>query len=222
MHLSSIEAIDNIVEKCGFCIFDIAANIDQSKILPKAIHIKPADDENSIKIEQIRDISELTNTKQLQSISIVIENAELMTLSANNCFLKKLEEPGENIHYVFLTSQSGKIIPTIRSRAFLFYINREKFSPDHYDKDIFEEAKLYLAAKPEKIDEIANKIAKDKKNPPRIHALQMLETAIDLALASYSKTSQKAFAQKIEKLINAHQAIANGGNVRLQLVANML
>jgi len=222
MHLSSIDSIEKISEKCGFSIFDVAPNIEQSEILPKAIHIRPAEDDNSIKIEQIREISELTSTKQLQSITFVIEHAELMTIAANNSFLKKLEEPGDNIHYVFLTSKSGKIIPTIRSRAFLFVINREKFNPKNYDEEIFNEAKIYLTAKAEKLDEIANKIAKDKKNPPRTHALLMLETAIDLALASYTKTSQKAFAQKIEKLINTYQAISNNGNVRLQLIANML
>ena len=221
MHLNRIDQIEDISQKCAFCIFDIASTIDQSAILPKAYHIKPADGESSISIEQVRALDKLTNTKQSKSLTFVFENADLMSISANNAFLKKLEEPGENIHYVFLTSKSSKIIPTVHSRAFLFIINRENFNPSNYDKAIFEEAKAYLAAKPEQLDEIANKISKDKDDS-RAHALLMLETAIELALASYTKTSQKAFAQKIEKLLNAYQAIKASGNVRLQLVANML
>lgn len=47
----------------------------------------------------------------------LMQNAHQMSLSAANAFLKTLEEPPRNSIIIMLTSQLGKILPTIRSRA---------------------------------------------------------------------------------------------------------
>lgn len=48
---------------------------------------------------------------------LIVESAHLMTVSAANAFLKTLEEPPKKTIVILLTSELGKILPTIISRA---------------------------------------------------------------------------------------------------------
>ena len=119
MHLNSIDDISRISQKTGFSIFELPTeNFDA--ILPKAHHFKPVDKDFYTK-EVIDEISALVHTKQSKSLIIVLENGENMNDSAANTFLKTLEEPGENVHFVFLVQNSAKILPTIKSRAQNYY-----------------------------------------------------------------------------------------------------
>jgi DNA polymerase-3 subunit delta' len=45
-----------------------------------------------------------------------------MQIEAANCLLKTLEEPSSNLHFVLITHQLERILPTIRSRCLLFSI----------------------------------------------------------------------------------------------------
>lgn len=47
----------------------------------------------------------------------IIDNAERMTLEAQNCLLKTLEEPPEYIVIILVTSNDSEIINTIKSRC---------------------------------------------------------------------------------------------------------
>lgn len=47
----------------------------------------------------------------------IIDNAETMTIEAQNCLLKTLEEPPEYICIILVTSNDSNIINTIRSRC---------------------------------------------------------------------------------------------------------
>lgn len=47
----------------------------------------------------------------------IVRRAEELSTSAANALLKTLEEPGQNTHFILLTSQAGALLPTIRSRT---------------------------------------------------------------------------------------------------------
>src|SRR3989344_631825 len=54
---------------------------------------------------------------------LIIESAHLMTISAANAFLKTLEEPPKKTVIILITSELGKILPTIISRAVVLRFN---------------------------------------------------------------------------------------------------
>ena len=72
---------------------------------------------STIPVNQIRKITFWAHTSTTESRKVVIiENAEKMNDSARNSMLKILEEPPANCFFIFLSSRTGEIIPTIRSR----------------------------------------------------------------------------------------------------------
>ena len=71
----------------------------------------------TIPVNQIRKVTFWAHTSTTESRKVVIiENAEKMNDSARNSMLKILEEPPEHCFFIFLSSRTGEIIPTIRSR----------------------------------------------------------------------------------------------------------
>jgi len=60
---------------------------------------------------------------------LIVESAHLMNISAANAFLKTLEEPPKKTIIILLTSELGKILPTIISRATVL-----RFNPVEKDK----------------------------------------------------------------------------------------
>ena len=79
-----------------------------------------------IRIEQIRNIissNELGSYRGGKRV-VLIYPIEAMQAEAANCLLKTLEEPSNQLHFILLTNQLEKILPTIRSRCHLFPIPR--------------------------------------------------------------------------------------------------
>ena len=72
---------------------------------------------STIPVNQIRKVTFWAHTSTTENRKVVIiENAEKMNDSARNSMLKILEEPPANCFFIFLSSRTGEIIPTIRSR----------------------------------------------------------------------------------------------------------
>jgi DNA polymerase III subunit delta' len=59
----------------------------------------------------------MTKTIEKGTRLIVIDYAERMGIQAQNAFLKLLEEPGANTHFIILTHSISKLLPTIQSRV---------------------------------------------------------------------------------------------------------
>jgi DNA polymerase-3 subunit delta' len=79
-----------------------------------------------IRIEQIRQVisqNELGSYRGGKRV-IVIYPVEAMPIEASNTLLKTLEEPSHNLHFILITHQLERILPTIRSRCSLFPIHK--------------------------------------------------------------------------------------------------
>ena len=78
-----------------------------------------SDDSKSIKIGQIRLLQEQISEKPIVSNKkvYIINNSDLMTVEAQNCLLKTLEEPPEYATIVLLLSNENKLLNTIKSRC---------------------------------------------------------------------------------------------------------
>lgn len=75
--------------------------------------------EGKIKIEQIREIQRKVAEKPIISKKkvYILNNADTMTVEAQNCLLKTLEEPPEYITIILICSVESNLLSTIKSRC---------------------------------------------------------------------------------------------------------
>jgi DNA polymerase III gamma/tau subunit len=110
---------------CGKC--QNCQMIDR-QVFPDLIVVKSSDSESSqknkkdmmsIEIDQIRDVQNFLGYKSYYGgyKSVIMENAERMTVEAQNCFLKNLEEPRGKTIIFLISSNSDFLLPTIYSRC---------------------------------------------------------------------------------------------------------
>lgn len=73
----------------------------------------------SVRIDDVRELCEkLNQTSLLNGYRVAIINeADLLTLSAANSLLKTLEEPGRSVLMILITSRTHRLPVTIRSRS---------------------------------------------------------------------------------------------------------
>ena len=97
-------------------------------------------EQNSIKVEDVNNLMNKLNTKPLSSSYkvFVILNAENINEISQNKLLKSLEEPNSSTIFIFTTSKTDKILPTVLSR--LHKINVPKLTSEDLNK-ICEELK---------------------------------------------------------------------------------
>lgn len=74
-------------------------------------------EEGTITIEMIRRLYDQTRAKQTRRQVIIIDNADRMSSGAQNAFLKLLEEPNAQFHFLLTSHSPQKLLPTIRSRV---------------------------------------------------------------------------------------------------------
>jgi len=129
-------------EACSSCKWFPDSHPDFKHIAP----IESEDDDSSkrktvrkknIVIHQIRELSEYLELSAHQEKGrriVLIEPADSLNQAASNALLKILEEPPENTLFILVTSQTQKLIATIRSRCQLLDLRGPSF----------DEAKLFL------------------------------------------------------------------------------
>lgn len=124
----------------------------------KPIYVLPEKDEKTdiekgvITVDIIRRLYAMTKTIETGTRVIVIDYAERMGSQAQNAFLKLLEEPGDNTHFILLTHAVSKLLPTIRSRVQMTEISpithqqSEMLLDDLHVKDVTKRSQLLFIA----------------------------------------------------------------------------
>lgn len=84
---------------------------------PDDIHLIQPDEKGTIPIELIRGLYTLTRTVYDSPRVVIIDDAESMSLAAQNALLKLLEEPTERTYFILTSHQPQLLLATIRSRA---------------------------------------------------------------------------------------------------------
>jgi len=136
-----------LCENCKSCIEFVNNNN------PDYYEIKLDEEENSIKIEVIRQMQ-----KKVQELPIVsnkkvyiIDDSEFMTKEAQNCLLKTLEEPPEFVTIILIVSNENMILNTIKSRCLKIYFNNlsdeelKKYINENLENTRFSENMLKAA-----------------------------------------------------------------------------
>lgn len=89
-------------------------------VYPHARHVRPLDNK-VIGIEAIRELEHFLSLKipGAKAIArvVIIEDAHLMTIEAQNALLKQLEEPPADTVLILTSAHEQALLPTIRSRA---------------------------------------------------------------------------------------------------------
>lgn len=70
-----------------------------------------------IRVPQIRELIEQTRGKYTKRQVFVIDEADKMNMQAQNAFLKLLEEPAPNIHFILTAHAPQQLLPTVLSRV---------------------------------------------------------------------------------------------------------
>lgn len=105
------EADDKPCGRCSSCIRTSSGNHPNLEL------VRPIG--QSIKIKQVRGIISDSARKPFERgyKIIIIDNADKMTIEAQDAFLKTLEEPPENTVFLILTESHSLLLPTIVSRC---------------------------------------------------------------------------------------------------------
>lgn len=80
------------------------------------IHLITPDEKLTIAIERIRELYALTRSIYNSPRVIIIDDAENMSLAAQNALLKLLEEPTNQTYFILTSHQPQLLLSTIRSR----------------------------------------------------------------------------------------------------------
>ena len=101
-------------------------------------------DGNSIKIEQIRDFQKKVSEKPIISNKkvYIINDSDKMTVEAQNCLLKTLEEPPEFVTIILIGANENSFLSTIKSRCMILHFEKisdeqiQKYLKENYETEI--------------------------------------------------------------------------------------
>lgn len=106
---------------CGVCrdCRKVASGIHPDVSIIRRLPDESGKMRSEIVINQIRDMRRdaAVLPNEADGKIYVIEEAEKMNTAAQNAALKLFEEPPENVHFILLTNNPEKLLPTVRSRC---------------------------------------------------------------------------------------------------------
>ena len=172
------------------------------------IHVQT--EKTSITIKQIQDLTiPLAISPRLPRI-IWIEEANLLTVPAQNALLKMLEEPPELTTFYLTCTSKSSLLPTINSRAKIITLGSTD-SPE--DPTILADLKNIMAMTPG--DRLANIAKRDRAES--ILWLTQIEQALRGVMQNQnlSLTSYKTMAKIADSAISAHIELSANCSVAL-------
>lgn len=224
MFFDQIKQIPTIAQNTNCVIFVAPPTITENLQLPHPLFLRPDASKKTevITVEQLRDFISLTNNRETSERYFIITPADTLNIAAQNAFLKTFEEPKPHYHFLLFTEQPKALLPTILSRAPIFYLkqtNRLDSAPQA-SPDTLTLAKKLIAASPEQLPLLATDLIKTK-NQPRQQALEVIATTIELLYKSYFKTQNPKFLSKLNNYLQLYKNLQQGGHIKLHLVADL-
>lgn len=100
---------------------------------------------SEIVVDQIREVTKdsVVTPNEAPCKVYIFPEAETLNTSAQNAFLKLLEEPPKGVYFLLCTHNPDKLLPTVRSRCGTYYIGGESGKGDEALTALAEE---YLSA----------------------------------------------------------------------------
>ncbi len=192
--------------------------------LKNALTLTPSTETKTptITTDQIREFASWANNKEVIERFFIIKPADTMNESAQNAFLKNFEEPKPHCHYILITEQPSALLPTILSRAQVFYRRRTNIvdSAPAASEKIINYAKRLISANGQELITIADELSKQKTRT-REYTLDVIATVIELLYKSYFKTKNPKFLARLPQFITLYNNLKQNGHLKLHLVADL-
>lgn len=222
MFFDKLSEIPKIARRINCSIFVVPTDFEPD--LPFPVFLRPDTDKTTriISVENLREFLALTNSREQKDRYFVITPADAMNEAAQNAFLKTFEEPKAFCHFILLTEQPNLLLPTIRSRAQIFYLKQTNLldtAPKAKAKSLLL-AKELISANPHDLPKLAETLAKTKTQP-REHALEIVGLAIELLYKSYFKTGKTKFLTKLPNFLRLYENLEKNGHIKLHIVADL-
>lgn len=222
MFFDKLSDLTAIAARTSCSVFVVSP--DTKLKLANPIYLRPAEDKATqiISVDQMREFLSLTNNLETTERYFVVAPADVMNEAAQNAFLKTFEEPKAHCHFVLLTEQPNLLLPTIRSRAQIFFpkITHTLAEPPKVSEKVLAQAKRLISAAPVDLPAIAADLTKTKTRP-REQTLEIVGTAIELLYKSYFKTKNDKFLAKLPNFLRLYDALSQNGHIKLHLVADL-
>lgn len=195
---------------------------DMEVKIPGALILRP-EDKATISIEQVRAVIQMLQARQLSDTFVMIRPADALNPEAANALLKSLEEPQNKVHFVLITEEPSRLLPTILSRAMIYFLRPETEAARkiNADEKVMALAKKLIVAKPQDLTAIAEEITRKKANV-RQYALDILGVAIEVLYKTYLINQKSVFLDKIPKFLDTYDAVYHNGHIKLHLVADLM
>lgn len=158
------------------------------------------------KIADVRELAQITRLTHTHPISFFIEQIDKATIDALNAFLKQLEEPGKNVHYILTATSEDKVIPTIVSRCQVVRLHTNHAGVNRIDH--FTSTSIG--------EQLAN-VDKLKKRDAAIEFLQERIAVLHRQMVNGSAHEISPIAHQIAHTQSALTALEKNGNVTIQL-----
>lgn len=155
-------------------------------------------------VRSVRDDAFLVPSESDRQV-FLLENAEAMTVPAQNALLKVLEEPPASVTFLLLTDSLSAIIPTILSRVSL--LHTERLSKEQLDG--------FLAANEPKAEKM-------KESDPKGYEalLRLADGSAGRALSLFGSRKEGQEAKEISAAAHVIELLAGGTHPELMLFLN--
>lgn len=129
-------ACTSLTSPCGICRNCKRILADNC---PDVVYIGVPENKKTISVDQIRDIRSdaYIIPGELDFKMYVVNDADKMTPSAQNAFLKILEEPPSYVYFVLICESAASLLPTVKSRT--QNLRMEVFSQERLEELLLRE-----------------------------------------------------------------------------------
>lgn len=220
MYFNDLKEIEKISARTNCAVFVVPDNLEIK--IKNAIVLRP-EEKTIITIDQVRDVIARILTRQQSERYIVIRPADKLGEISADALLKSLEEPGEKIHFVLITSAPSQLLPTILSRAQIYFFKNNVCDDTKIDAESndINLAKKMIVAKGAEFILLANEITA-RKNETRSYALRIISISIEMLYKSYYLTNREQFLKKIPKFLKLYENLEENGHIKLHLVSDLI
>lgn len=219
MFFSGLAKVPEIAKRAETAVFALElSDVSETGLSPFFV-LEPGKN-GKISIEAARELIDACTLRQTRDVYIIIRRAEVMGREAQNALLKLLEEPKENYHFLLFTADPTLLLPTILSRAEIYYPVKtgglaEPVAASEKAKDF---GRRLLSASERELLPLAEEAAKMKD---RALVLEALAAACEIGYKSYFATGNVNFLRKLPKLMHCFENIKGNGHIKLHIMADL-
>lgn len=148
-------------------LHSLAKDIAGDNHIGRLFEITCPEDKKSISIDAIRELKNTLRLKSLENRVVLITQAGLLTVEAQNSLLKLLEEPPKNTFFLLGVNSLGEVLDTIQSRTSVWRLipPTRKQLETYFNRFPESEISKTLVIANNKVGLVSNLLNKDAEHP---------------------------------------------------------